>query len=126
MFHHLAQLLSHFCQILNQPKQNQADSGTVKIQVNPTQVRQMGHPAQGVPCARRLGFVDLDLECSALCPTLLGLMGIWQKRLGTWASTQKSKSTHPRSTSTSHAMYDIVTLLGNDKSVTITGWHLIS
>ena len=37
---------------------------------------------QGVPCARRLGFVDLDFECSTVCPTLLGLMGIWQKWLG--------------------------------------------
>ena len=40
---------------------------------------------QGVPCARRLGFVDLDFECSAVCPTLLGLMGILQGRLGRWA-----------------------------------------
>ena len=42
-------------------------------------------PLQGVPCAHRLGFVDLDLECSTVCLTLLGLMGIWQKRLGSWA-----------------------------------------
>ena len=37
---------------------------------------------QGVPSELRLGFVDLDYECSTVCPTLLGLMGIWQKRLG--------------------------------------------
>ena len=30
-------------------------------------------------------FGDLDFECSTVCPTLLGLMGIWQKRLGSWA-----------------------------------------
>ena len=40
---------------------------------------------QGVPSERRLGFVDFDFECSTVCPTLLGLMGIWQKRLGSWA-----------------------------------------
>ena len=37
---------------------------------------------QGVPSELRLGFVDLDFECSTVFPTLLGLMGIWQKRLG--------------------------------------------
>ena len=37
---------------------------------------------QGVPCSPRLGFVDLDFECSTVCPTLLGLMGIGKKRLG--------------------------------------------
>ena len=36
---------------------------------------------RGVPSARRLGWVDLDVECSTLCPILLGLMGIRQKRL---------------------------------------------
>ena len=39
---------------------------------------------QGVPSELRLGFVDLDFECSTVFPTLLGLMGIWQKRLGSW------------------------------------------
>ena len=29
-----------------------------------------------------LGWVDMDFECSTVCPILLGLMGIWQKRLG--------------------------------------------
>ena len=32
-----------------------------------------------------MGFVDFDFECSTVCPTLLVLMGIWQKRLGSWA-----------------------------------------
>ena len=41
---------------------------------------------QGVPSELRLGFVFLDFECSTVCPTLLGLMGIWQKRLGSSAS----------------------------------------
>ena len=36
---------------------------------------------QGVPSKLRLGLVDLDFECSTLCPTLLVLMKIWQKRL---------------------------------------------
>ena len=40
---------------------------------------------QGVPSELGLGFVDLGFECSFVCPTLLGLMGIWQKRLGSWA-----------------------------------------
>ena len=33
-----------------------------------------------------MGFVDFDFECSTVCPTLLGLMGIWQKQLGSWAT----------------------------------------
>ena len=40
---------------------------------------------QGVPFARGLGWVDLNLECSTVCPILHGLMGIWQKGLGIWA-----------------------------------------
>ena len=56
---------------------------------------------QGDSSARRLGFVDLDFECSTVCPTLLGLMGTWQKRLaaGQDGGTQKSKSIQPRSES---------------------------
>ena len=27
----------------------------------------------------------MDFECSTVCPTLPGLMGIWQKQLGSWA-----------------------------------------
>ena len=42
-------------------------------------------PLQGVPCAPRLGFVDLYFKCSTVCPTLFGLMVIWQNRLGSWA-----------------------------------------
>ena len=40
---------------------------------------------QGVPCARRLGWYDVDFECSTVCPILRGLMGIWQRRLVNWA-----------------------------------------
>ena len=47
MFHHLAQLLSQFGQFSYQPKQNQADGGTAKIKVNPTQLSdQMPLPAE--------------------------------------------------------------------------------
>ena len=28
-----------------------------------------------------LGWVDLGFDCSTVCPILLGLVGIWQKRL---------------------------------------------
>ena len=41
---------------------------------------------QDVPCAHRLGFVDFVYQCSNVFPTLLGLMGIWQKQLGSWAT----------------------------------------
>ena len=41
---------------------------------------------QCVPPAHGLGYVDLDFECSTVCPILLGLTGIWQKQLGSWAS----------------------------------------
>ena len=37
---------------------------------------------QGVQNELRVGFVDLYFECSTVCSTLLGLMGIWQKRMG--------------------------------------------
>ena len=30
---------------------------------------------------RHLGWVDLDFGCSTVCQILLGLMGIWHKRL---------------------------------------------
>ena len=42
MFHHLTQLLSQFCQFPISPvrTQNQAEGGTTKIKVNPTEVRQ--------------------------------------------------------------------------------------
>ena len=43
-------------------------------------------------------------ECSTVCPTLLGLIGIWQKWLGSWASwwntETKVNPTQPRSTRT--------------------------
>ena len=61
VFHHLAQLHSHFCQI--QPRQNWADSGTPKIQVNPTQVLgQMNNPVHGGPSGRGTLFVDIKLK----------------------------------------------------------------
>ena len=37
------------------------------------------------PSARGLGWVDFNFECSTVCLILPGLMGIWQKRLGSWA-----------------------------------------
>ena len=40
---------------------------------------------QDVSSEMRLGFDDLDFKCSTLYPTLPGLMGIWQKRLDSWA-----------------------------------------
>ena len=40
---------------------------------------------QGVPSELRLCFVNLDFECSTVCPTLLGLMEICQKKMGSWA-----------------------------------------
>ena len=33
-----------------------------------------------------LGWVEFDISCSTVCPVLLGLMGIWQKWLGSWVS----------------------------------------
>ena len=37
---------------------------------------------QGDSSGRGLGWVDMNFECSTVCPILPGLMGIWQKRLG--------------------------------------------
>ena len=34
---------------------------------------------------RDLGWVDFDFSCSSVCPVLLGLMGIGQKWLCSWA-----------------------------------------
>ena len=45
---------------------------------------------QGVPSGRRLGLVDLEFDYSTVCPTLLQVVGVWQKGLGTrskWWST---------------------------------------
>ena len=51
---------------------------------------------QGDSSGRELGFVDLDFEFSTVSPSLLGLMGIWQKRLAKMVE-HKSKSIQPRS-----------------------------
>ena len=32
-----------------------------------------------------LGWVVMDFDCSTVCPILLGLVGIWQKWLSSWA-----------------------------------------
>ena len=32
-----------------------------------------------------LGWVDLNFDYSTVCLILLGLMGVWQKRMGSWA-----------------------------------------
>ena len=32
-----------------------------------------------------LGWVDLNFDYSTVCLILPGLMGVWQKRLGSWA-----------------------------------------
>ena len=57
---------------------------------------------QGVPSACGVGEVDLNFECFTVCPILPGLMGIWQKRLCSWARWMEhpNQSTQPRSTST--------------------------
>ena len=39
---------------------------------------------QGVPCARRLGFVDLDFECSTVCLTLLVLTEFGRSGCAAW------------------------------------------
>ena len=38
-----------------------------------------------------LGWVDLDFECSTVCPIMSGLMGIWQKELSKWAKWWKAE-----------------------------------
>ena len=38
-----------------------------------------------------LGWVDLDLRCSTVCPILPGLIGIWPKRLCSWARWWNAK-----------------------------------
>ena len=40
---------------------------------------------RNLPSHVRMDFVDLDFKWSTVCPTLLGLIGIWQKWLGFWA-----------------------------------------
>ena len=51
---------------------------TVQIQHTTTNV--------GVPFPRGLGWLEFDFGPSAVSPILLRMMGIWQKRLGSWAS----------------------------------------
>ena len=54
---------------------------------------------QGVPYARRLAFVDFDIECSCL-PNSAGADVNLAEAAGQDGGTPKSKSTQPRSTST--------------------------
>ena len=59
MFHHLTHPAKPLLPISHQPKQNQADGGTNKIKVNPTQLSdQMDHPVfkVAVESARRLSY----------------------------------------------------------------------
>ena len=55
---------------------------------------------QGVPSARGMGRLDLNFDCSIVCPILPWMMGICQKWLGSWArwwNTQiKFNQTHVR------------------------------
>ena len=63
--------------------QCQEDHGEMRASVQVrTESDFSDYQIQGVPCARGLGFVDLNFECSTVCPILLGLMGICHKRLG--------------------------------------------
>ena len=39
---------------------------------------------QGIPSGHRMGLVDLHFKCSTASLTQQGLVGIWQKWLGTW------------------------------------------
>ena len=50
---------------------------------------------QGVPSARGPGLLYSDFECSTVCPILFGLMGIWQKRLGSSAWWWNTKINQP-------------------------------
>ena len=50
---------------------------------------------QCVPSARRLGFFDLDFECSTVCLALLGLMEIWQKQLGKMVKHRNQSQPNP-------------------------------
>ena len=38
-----------------------------------------------------LGWVDFKFDCSTVCLILPGLMGVWQKRLGSWARRWNSQ-----------------------------------
>ena len=47
------------------------------------------------PSELRLGFFYLDLKCSTVFPTLLGLMGVWQKRLGKLVEHRNQSQPNP-------------------------------
>ena len=57
-----------------------------------------------------LGWVDMDFNCSTVCQILLGLVGIWQKRLSKMVDHSKSKSTQPRFARRWVTLYVIFTL----------------
>ena len=85
-------------------RQGQADDALDGAFCVRRKVRSTGSNLQGVPCPRRLGFVDLDLGCST---TLLGQL------VATVAAHQpgelpKSKSTQDRSTRTWDALYTLL------------------
>ena len=47
-------------------------------------IRTRVHCLQSVPSARGVGWVDINFDCSTVCPIVPGMMGIWQKPLGSW------------------------------------------
>ena len=50
--------------------------------------------------------VDLNFECSTVCPVLLGLMGIWQKQLG--KMVERPNQSQPNHKSTTTSRWDIL------------------
>ena len=68
MFHHFAHLLSQFCLLFHQPRHNQAEGGTTKIKVIPTEVGQeMCHPVLDLcsaPKTKKISLVKFPLSLS--------------------------------------------------------------
>ena len=63
------------------------------------------HYYRVIHLVEHLGWVDLDFECSTVCPILLRLMGIWQKRARRWNTQIKINQIQPRSTSRWNTLY---------------------
>ena len=57
-------------------------SNRISSPTTPAENKKRRPSVQGVPIGCGLGCVDLDFECSTVCPILPRLMGIWQNWLG--------------------------------------------
>ena len=76
---------------------------------------------QGVPSARRLGWVDINFECSTVCLILPGLVGIWQKHLGKMVEHPNQSQPTQVNERMGHPVVDLICLTATAPAYQVDG-----